>query len=120
MEMEDATEAQRIKPVVNFEEECEAEEQGATISLNSLLGNVYNVGNTMRVKGMIGQKTLHILIDTGSSHNFLSNKFCKPSSKLVKEMKPLQVIVADVKKVIGSKMIKGFTWAMQGMSFLHM
>lgn len=89
----------------------------ATVSLNSLLGNVYNVGNTIRLKGMTGQKTLHILIDTGSSHNFLSNEFYKLSSNLVKEMKPLQVTVADGGKVIGSKMIEGFTWAMQGYEF---
>lgn len=117
MELEEVMEAQVVELVMKQEEVCEVEEQGATVSLNSLLGNVYNVGNTMRLKGMSGQKTLHILIDTGSSHNSLSNEFCKISSNVVKETKPLQVTVVDGGKIMRSKMIEGFKWAMQGHGF---
>lgn len=39
------------------------------ISLNALAG--VTVYQTMRVKGLVGKHTIHILIDSGSTYNFL-------------------------------------------------
>lgn len=71
----------------------------------------------MRVCGKIGSKTIHILVDTGSSHNFLSDKLSKIMSTKVEEMQPLQVTVADGGKIQGTKMVKSFTWSMEGQNF---
>lgn len=118
MEIEGDTEVQGAKAVITQEEKPHVdEEQVAAVSLNSLLGNIYDVGNTMRVKGMAGTRTLHILVDTGSSHNFLSDKFNKLPSIQLKEIKPLQVTVADGGKVQGTNMVEGFSWSMQGQTF---
>lgn len=53
----------------------------------------------MRVKGSMGNKTLHILLDTSSSHNFLSDKFLRSQSSMVKVIQPFQVTVDDGGKV---------------------
>lgn len=39
------------------------------ISLNALTGN--SGFHTMRVVGYVGKKPIHILIDSGSTHNFI-------------------------------------------------
>lgn len=61
----------------------------------------------MRIKGAIGNRTLHILVDTSSSHNFLSNKFLKMNSDKVREINPLQVTVVDGSKIKGTQMVEG-------------
>lgn len=72
-----------------------AEEQPATITINLMLGNVENSTGTMRVRGAMGKKMLHILLDTRSSHNFLSEKLGKLAIGEVVTMDTLQVTVAD-------------------------
>lgn len=67
------------------EKQTKEDEHGASTSLNSLLGNVKNGIGTIEVKGTVGQRTLHILIDTGSSHNFLIEKFNKGNVSKVTE-----------------------------------
>lgn len=58
------------------------------VSLNSLLGNILGGSSTMRIKGTIGNQTLHILLDTGSSHNFLSDKLSKLQPSKIKDIPP--------------------------------
>lgn len=117
MELEDNTLVQTTEVEVTQKDEPEAEEQLPTATLNSLVGNVYSGGNTMRVKGTVGNKTLHILLDTWSSHNFLCSKFGKNLASGTAEMKPLLITVADGGKVQGNKMIRNFSWGMQGHEF---
>lgn len=66
----------------------------------------------MRIKGTMGNRSLHILLDTGSSHNFFSDRFSKVVAGKDTEMHPLQVTVADEGRVYGTRMIKDFTWSM--------
>lgn len=47
----------------------EDEHEGPLISLHALTGVVD--GKTMRIKSYIGNKRVNILMDTGSTHNFL-------------------------------------------------
>lgn len=51
------------------EGENEAEVIEPCISVNALVGN--QSFQTMRLKGMVKRKPLHILVDSGSTHNFL-------------------------------------------------
>lgn len=46
------------------------EESNPEISIHALTGT--QNFQTMRVRGFVGKKELHILIDTGSTHNFLN------------------------------------------------
>lgn len=54
------------------EETNDSEDEGfnePVLSLNALSGN--QTFQTMRVKGLVGSKLFHILVDSGSTHNFL-------------------------------------------------
>lgn len=77
MEKEDIILVQEGETETEVKEDSEAKEQLVTISLNLVLGNVENGTNTMCIKGTMGNKTLHILLDNRSSHNFLSDRFSK-------------------------------------------
>jgi len=48
---------------------------------------------TMRVNGRAGNATLHILIDSGSTHNFLDISVAKRLHCRVRKIAPLQVAI---------------------------
>lgn len=58
--------------VFSGEVEFTEEESMSQISINAMSG--HSSFNTMRVNGHMGKKTLHILIDSGSTHNFLDEQ----------------------------------------------
>nr|GEW51033.1 hypothetical protein [Tanacetum cinerariifolium] len=63
------------------------------ISLNALTG--INNYKTMRVKGYIGKKQIHILVDRGSTHNFLDLQTTKRLGCKMKNTFPLLVSVEN-------------------------
>lgn len=72
----------------------------------------------MQIKGIVGNKTLKILLDTGSSHNFLSEEYGRFHLDMIKEIQPLQVTVVYGGKVMGTKLIETLVgWGMQGHRF---
>ncbi|KAI3458858.1 hypothetical protein Pfo_015521 [Paulownia fortunei] len=64
-------------------------------------------------KGM----TVHILIDTGSTHNFLGLQTTKRLGCKLEDTKPFPVAVADESKIYSTFVCKDFTWRMQGVYF---
>ncbi|GJX10084.1 retrotransposon-related protein [Tanacetum coccineum] len=79
-------------------------ESNPQISLNALSG--LNSFQTMRVKGLFGKNTLHILVDCGSTHNFLDLKTAKNLGCQFENTTPLQVSVANGKNAAKSGQIK--------------
>nr|GFA90172.1 hypothetical protein [Tanacetum cinerariifolium] len=76
------------------------------ISLNALSG--LNSFQTMRVKGMFGRHTLHILVDCGSTYNFLDLKTTKSLDCKFESTTPLQVFVANGKNMMSCYQCKNF------------
>lgn len=98
------------------EEELQEEHGSAHISLNSIHG--VNSYHTMRVIGQVRKLPLHILIDSGSTHNFLD--IATLSKKLgcyIQQTLPLEVTVANGENLACSSMFKGFSWLLQGHEF---
>ena len=65
---------------------------------------------TMRVTSYHHKKALHILIDSGSAHNFLD---CKKAQKLGCQFTttdPLPVAVANGSQLMVTAQVKGFQW----------
>ncbi|GKB80299.1 ty3-gypsy retrotransposon protein, partial [Tanacetum coccineum] len=85
------------------------------ISLNSLAG--IPIHNTMRVKGHVLKQLLHILIDSGSTHNFLDLYKAKKMGCHIRKTCPLSVSVAGGNKLISQYMVKDFQWKIQGVLF---
>ncbi|GKA69695.1 gypsy/ty3 retroelement polyprotein [Tanacetum coccineum] len=85
------------------------------ISLNALNGA--NTFQTMRVTGKVGKHELHILIDCGSTHNFLDVNLAKRVGCLVTSTCPLAVTVGGNKQLISDSECKNFEWQLQGETF---
>lgn len=77
-------------------QDIEAEEyciQQAQISLNALWGTGGN--QTMIIRGFFGRRRMQILIDTGSTHNFLNDKLASELQNSVVPVPGLWVEIAN-------------------------
>lgn len=95
--------------------EQEKEEEELQISLNAITGSVSF--RTMRVRGNVKKRLMMILIDSGSTHNFLSPEIVKRTGCLVDETEALPVMVADGTMMHSKAVCKNFEWQMQGTDF---
>ena len=87
------------------------EEEQPLISLQALQG--INSFQTMRVAGKVGSYPIHILIDSGSTHNFLDATTAKKLKCELFKIPPIAVAVADGAQLTCQHMSKGFTWTME-------
>ncbi|XP_021995709.2 uncharacterized protein LOC110892882 [Helianthus annuus] len=88
------------------------QDQEPCISLNAIM-RVPSY-STMRVIGAIGTKPLQILIDSGSTHNFLNLELALRMRYPIKEVAELNITVADGNKTSCTQLCENFKWMMQG------
>jgi len=98
------------------EEENElGSEEGPQISINALSG--VQGFQTMRVTGLYGKTPLHILLDSGSTHNFLDISMARRLG-CTGEATPVQAVtVADGNKLQCLHVCKGFRWKLHNADF---
>nr|GEU32406.1 hypothetical protein [Tanacetum cinerariifolium] len=70
--------------------------------------------STMRIRGAMGNRQLHILVDFGSTHNFIDVKLAQKLQFSVKDIPSLNVGVAGGKQLQCNQMCPDFQWIMQG------
>nr|TKS08307.1 hypothetical protein D5086_0000105520 [Populus alba] len=85
------------------------------LSLNALEG-VAGL-NTLRVTGKVEKQPLFILVDSGSTHNFISKQVADRLHCRLTNIKALTVQVADGGLMTCSSMCNNFQWSIQGVSF---
>ncbi|GJW35690.1 reverse transcriptase [Tanacetum coccineum] len=90
-------------------------ENNLHISLNALSG--LNFFQTMRVNGMVRKKVLHILVDCGSTHNFLDVTTAKKLGCIIQSTSPLQVSVENGQEMVSSYECNQFHWSLHGETF---
>ena len=105
--------------IVNDEQEIEEPEligipdlTQPKISLNAIMG--VPSFSTMRVRGAIGTKVLQVLVDSGSTHNFLSLELAKRMNCPNKKVCSLDVSVANGNTLPCEQLCENFQWIMQG------
>ncbi|XP_038990616.1 uncharacterized protein LOC120113567 [Hibiscus syriacus] len=91
-------------------------ERELEISINAITGNTGY--NTLRIQGHISGKPLNILIDSGSTHSFITGQWSKEGVE-VEQTHPLTITVANGEKLYSSAMSKNLRWGMQGSQFEH-
>nr|GEX00393.1 hypothetical protein [Tanacetum cinerariifolium] len=64
--------------------------------------------STMRIRGAMGNRQLHILVDSGSTHNFINVKLARKLQCSVKDIPSLNVSVAGEKQLQCNKMCPDF------------
>lgn len=99
----------------NSESEDHTEEEAtielAHISLHALAGT--STFQTMRVKGHHSRKSLHLLLDSGCSHNFIDTNLVAKLGCKIYNVTSMWVKVADGGKIVCDAQVKGFSWTMQ-------
>ncbi|GJR42434.1 reverse transcriptase [Tanacetum coccineum] len=115
-QMEGITDSDVVEEVENSNDslemllsECYASPQ---ISLNAISGAP--TFNTMRMKAVVAKHLLHLLMDTGSTHNFLDLFTTKKLGSKITKIYPLKVIMAGGNKMVSLYKVYGFQWSIQG------
>ncbi|XP_074346521.1 uncharacterized protein LOC141685312 [Apium graveolens] len=100
------------------ENEVEEEEaiEDPKMSVNALSEN--QGFHTMRVRGVVGNAVVHILIDSGSTRNFLDIEMAKKLKCQCVTIPHQAVTVADGNHLACQQMCKSFSWKMQGQGFI--
>ncbi|KAK4413347.1 hypothetical protein Salat_2747300 [Sesamum alatum] len=86
------------------------------ILVNAITG-VHNF-NTMRVTGCCKGKAINILIDTGSTHNFVDFQVARRLGCKLDATDPFPVAVTNGSRVYSTHTCKSFNWRMQGVDFV--
>ena len=101
----------------NEKAEKEEEEVKPHISVHAINGIVSKGYKTMRVTGHVNKRDLHILIDSGSTHNFLDVEVAKKVGCMLTSINPMRVDVADGNSLSCISACKGLNWTLQGTKF---
>ena len=101
--------------VETWEEPSVFSEVTRHISMNAISG--INTYQAMKVLGEVKKNSLHILIDSGSTHNFLDVVTARRLSCDMKSTVPLQISVANGSKLVSSTICKDFSWYINGVEF---
>lgn len=71
----------------------------------------------MKVRGVHGKKALFILLDSGSTHNFIDTVAAEKLGLETKSAGLTKVLVADGSKLGVKGMVEQFQWEFQGTPF---
>jgi hypothetical protein len=103
-------------PIVEVaEEQTSAGEEEPLISLHAIAG--CNGPKTMRIKAVIGKRTLVILIDSGSTHNFVDQKIAHSLQLAVKPVEEFVVKVANGERLRCRERYENVLITIQGFQF---
>ena len=78
------------------------------ISLHALDGN-FNY-QTMRIRRSVGKKVICVLIDTGSTHNFISYRMTLKLGCFLERIPVLKVFTANGDGLTYNEVCRKFTW----------
>jgi hypothetical protein len=98
-------------------EDVLAEEMGQ-LPLNALSGT--EKGDSMRIRALVHNQVMLILVDSGSSHSFVSRSFVQHTNIQAEEARPLQVRVANGGGggiLSSSTQVSSMEWWAQGHTF---
>ncbi|KAM3345338.1 hypothetical protein P3S68_025047 [Capsicum galapagoense] len=86
------------------------------ICLSALSGNNQDM-NSILVKGSVKNRTLAVLIDSGSTHSFIDEQAVSDTGYVAEYGAPMKVTVADGNYVMCHTTCTGFCWKMEGKPF---
>ncbi|XP_047328916.1 uncharacterized protein LOC124932358 [Impatiens glandulifera] len=85
------------------------------ISLHALTGS--KNFQTLQIRGKIGSLPVVILIDTGSTHNFINSRILRNIGHEAMKTQVLSVKVADGSTLFCSSVCKNLKWSMEGKDY---
>ncbi|XP_042059609.1 uncharacterized protein LOC121804134 [Salvia splendens] len=116
LEIDDGVRDSSIEAEIQDEEIND--DENPLISIHAINGSPSRGFRTMRVTGRVGKKAIHILIDSGSTHNFLDLLLAKKLGLQLTQVNPVMVDVADGNRLECKSMCKGMHWLLRGTPFV--
>ncbi|XLR33619.1 hypothetical protein S83_061519 [Arachis hypogaea] len=104
-----------VEPESDSDDAGEGDEQPPKISLNALAGEFHP--ETLRVRGTHSNRQLMILIDGGSTHNFVKGSVAKKLNLSLSPTPALQVMVGNGDSIHCGAMCKNLALTAQGYNF---
>lgn len=95
--------------------EGEQKEKESAISLHAITGS--KGSHTLKVQGKIKNRVVKILVDSGSTNNFISQGIAKQLQLATSPCTPFQVIVANGEKINCKGSVDSLTWEIAGQLF---
>ena len=94
----------------------ESEDMDPYISMNALEGvpGCY----TLKVTGKVDKLPIFILVDSGSTHNFMNTEVANKLQCKQTPINPVTIKAANGGKMLCSSICKNFSWKMQGIYFV--
>lgn len=110
---EDENEDSALESVREMEE---SEDMDPHISMNALEGvpGCY----TLKVTGRVHKLPIFILVDSGSTHNFMNTEVANKLQCKQTPINPVTIKAANGGKMLCSSICKNFSWKMQGIYFV--
>lgn len=90
-------------------------EEFCTLSLNAILGT--DKGEAMRLRALVHNKVMLLLVNSGSSHSFVNSQFLERVSITPIQTKPRQVKLANGESMISDHYVPKLSWWIQGYTF---
>lgn len=88
------------------------------LSLCALTGETQEVrGNMMHVLVKVKRKVLNILVDSGSTHNFLDLYLARRMGYVVEQITPVWISVANGERLVCREFVRNFLWGMHDYEF---
>lgn len=112
MELEDESE---VDDFLDWEDEEQDSKVTPQVSVNVVSG--ISDYTTMRVRGLFGKRNLYMLLDSGSTHNFMDPLVAEKLGCEVTNSGLKRVTVADGRKLEVQGKISGLEWRFQNTTF---
>ncbi|CAM8999660.1 unnamed protein product [Rhodiola kirilowii] len=115
-DIDDIPVAENFMQAAADEQPVACTDDSPTISVNALNGST--TFNCMRIIGQCGKRKLFILIDPGSTHNFIDVAVAKDIGCLLEHVSPMPVAAANGNQMLSAYKCDNFSWTMQGYKFV--
>ena len=85
------------------------------MSVDALAGT--EGGETIRLRALVGNQVMLLLIDSGSTHTFVTRTFAERVGCKISPAPTLPVKVANGEMLMSQEQVSGLTWWTQGQTF---
>jgi hypothetical protein len=96
-------------------EETEAPTACCQLSIDALAGTAGE--ETIRIRALVGNQVMLLLIDSGSTHTFVTKNFAERAGCVISSAPPLSVKVANGEIMLSFEQVIGLNWWTQGHTF---
>lgn len=89
--------------------------QCCLLSANAQVGT--KGGNTLRLRALVGDQIMLLLVDSGSSHTFVNAEFAKRAGCVLSPSAPVSVKIANGQYMHCNQMVQNLNWKYQDIQF---